>query len=119
LAIFSNRVNAFGMKISILLSVSLNLLFSETMQKIFGFELGFHVFWIWLNFTGFGMTIVFAYLFSLMGGKVPDQGEKNPISFQIRRSDWLSKEPLMLLLFFGFILWVSYNIPFFIKLIFN
>ena len=48
----------------------MNLLLSETMQQILGIDLGIHVFWIWLNFTGVLLTLVIAYLVSwLMPGR--------------------------------------------------
>ena len=64
LAIFSKRVNHIGMNVGILAGVLINLIFSKTMQNIFGVDLGVEIFWIWLNFTGVVLTLVIAYVVS-------------------------------------------------------
>ncbi len=109
LAIFSKKVNKHGIKAGIIISVLINLLFSETMQGILGFDLGFNIFWIWLNFTGFAMCIVIAYLASLL---FPDKHNKTlEVNFKLKKEDFLIKETYILVGFFILIVVFSYFLP--------
>jgi len=109
LAIFSKKVNKYGMKVGIILSVLINLIFSKTMQEIIGFDPGVEIFWIWLNFTGFSFCVVITYLVSFI---VPDKNNKRPdIKFQLKKKDILTKESFILLAFFIAIIVFSFCIP--------
>lgn len=109
LAIFSKKVNKHGMKAGIISAVLINLLFSKTMQNIIGFDPGFHIFWMWLNFTGFALAVAVAYLVSALK-KDPDI--KMPESrFDLGITKFFSKEPLILLGFFLLILLFSFLVP--------
>ncbi len=110
LAFFSKKINHIGMNAGIIGAVLINLLFSKTMQEIFGFDLGFDIFWIWLNFTGFAMTVVFAYLASAV---IKGVEVKTAIltDFTLKKSDFFRKEVYILAAFFIAILILSYFIP--------
>ncbi|MCB0664073.1 MAG: sodium transporter, partial [Saprospiraceae bacterium] len=110
LAIFSKKVNANGMKAGIIGAVLVNLLFSKTMQKIFGFDIGFDIFWMWLNFTGFILAVALAYLVSYFTKKKNDEGEVE-LEYHVKTSDFFTKEPLILVGFFVVILVFSYMVP--------
>lgn len=109
LAIFSKRVNKYGMNTGIIVSVLINLLFSKTMQDITGFNPGFDIFWIWLNFTGFALCVIIAYLVSYL--KTDANNKVNNIDFQIKKKDFMIKEVYILLAFFVGILIFSYFSP--------
>lgn len=110
LAIFSKKVNSLGMKIGIVSSVLINLIFSETMQGIIGFDPGISIFWIWLNFTGFVLAVVTAYLVSYLS---PSQKINQSIlekpHFTIR--DLLCKESYILVTYFILILVLCSLLP--------
>ena len=109
LAIFSKRVNKHGIKFGIILAVLMNLMFSETMQEIIGFNPGFDIFWIWLNFTGFASCVIIAYLVSFL---MPDKNNKAPeTKYRITREDILQKETYILVAFFIAIIIFSYFAP--------
>jgi Na+/proline symporter len=110
LAIFSRKVNHIGMNAGIISAVLINLIFSKTIQNIFNIDLGFDVFWIWLNFTGVLISLVVAYTVSALTPSVRIKSDVS-IQFKVRREDILSKEVIILLVFFVFILVVSYFIP--------
>lgn len=110
LAIFSKKVNHVGMNAGIITAVVINLLFSDTIQGIFGFEIGFKVFWIWLNFTGVLISLVVAFAVSALTPKVVVNTDTG-VSFKVKRSDIFSKEVYILLAFFVFILVLSYFLP--------
>ena len=110
LAIFSKRVNHIGMNAGIITAVLINLMFSSTIQGIFGFDLGIEVFWIWLNFTGVLISLVVAYVVSFLTPAIPiKKGET--IAFKVKRSDIFSKEVYILVAYFVLILIVSYFVP--------
>lgn len=109
LAIFAKRINHYGMKAGIIIAVLINLLFSKTMQEIIGFEFGFSIFWMWLNFTGFILAVVIAYVVSAL-----TSAEAKPLVDMGHRFKWVdlrSREPILLIAFFVVILVVSYMIP--------
>lgn len=108
LAIFSKRVTAKGMNAGILVSVGLNLLLSSTIQKIFGFDLGFDVFWIWLNFTGFVLAVAIAYAVSAID---KDNAKSFVMNYQFEWSMLRKPVPLVLFGFFGLIILISYLMP--------
>ena len=54
------------MNAGIILAVLINLTFSKTIQEIFHIDLGIHIFWIWLNFTGVVISLVVAYVVSAL-----------------------------------------------------
>jgi len=64
LAFFSKKVNHIGMNSGIIIAVLINMIFSKTMQEMFNIDLGFDIFWIWLNFTGVIIALVVAYVVS-------------------------------------------------------
>jgi SSS family transporter len=110
LAIFSRKINSKGMKIGIIFSVLINLIFSKTMQNIIGFDPGISIFWIWLNFTGFIFTVVISYLISAVTpAEEKDEAllERPAFSFK----DFLTKETYILVGFFILILIVSAYLP--------
>ncbi len=108
LAIFSKRINANGMNAGIIIAVLINLLFSKTIQKMFGFDLGFDVFWMWLNFTGFALTVAIAYVVSALK---PTNVETQLIEYDSSEINFFGKEPLILMGFFVFILGLCFVIP--------
>ena len=110
LAIFSKKVNHIGMNVGIISAVLINLMFSKTMQEMFNIDLGFDVFWIWLNFTGVAIALIMAYLVSAMttGVKVK---EGSGLNFKIKKEDIFSREVYILGTFFILILVISYFIP--------
>ncbi len=110
LAFFSKKVNHIGMNTGIIVAVLINLIFSKTMQEIFHIDLGFDIFWIWLNFTGVVISFVVAYTVSFFTKNVEIKTSKN-ISFTINKSDFMTKEVYILLTFFVAILIFSYFIP--------
>ncbi len=113
LAIFSKKVNRHGIKVGIIGAVLINLVFSKTMQDIIGFDLGIHVFWIWLNFTGFVLAVSLAYVVSwLKPDELAKPVEDQPkVVIEFKWSSFKAKEPLILIGFFVLILVVSYFIP--------
>ena len=109
LAIFSSKVNKNGIKVGIILSVLINLVFSKTMQEIIGFNPGVEIFWIWLNFTGFALCVIIAYVVSLI---LRDKHNQRPdINFKIRKEDVLIKETYILVAFFFAIIIFSVLAP--------
>jgi Na+/proline symporter len=109
LAIFSKKVNKYGMNAGIIASVLINLIFSKTMQEIIGFDPGVDIFWIWLNFTGFGLCVGIAYIVSTL---VKDQNNKSMvINYKLRLKDIFIKESYILIAFFIAIVIFSYYIP--------
>ncbi|MDT0605457.1 sodium:solute symporter family transporter [Croceitalea rosinachiae] len=110
LAFFSKKVNHIGMNVGIISAVLINLIFSSTIQEIFHIDLGFNIFWIWLNFTGVVLALVVAYIVSAMTSKTKVKGISN-FNIAIKKSDFLIKEVYILVIFFIVILVFSYFIP--------
>ncbi len=106
LAIFSESISSTGMKTGIIISVLINLLFSQTMQNIIGFDPGISIFWIWLNFTGFILAFVIAYAVSYIKPAVA-KDESLLDRSQFTLSDLNCKESYILLGFFIFIILLS------------
>jgi len=102
LAIFSKKVNAPGMKAGIIIAVLINLIFSKTMQNMFGLDFGFSIFWMWLNFTGFILTVVIAYLVTAL--TKPEPKIMTQAQHVFKWPDLLAKEPVILFSFFAMIL---------------
>ncbi|MEO1260785.1 MAG: sodium/solute symporter [Bacteroidota bacterium] len=110
LAIFSKKISATGMKMGIVFSVLINLIFSKTMQDIIGFDPGISIFWIWLNFTGFVMAVVIAYVISVVSPPVQkDETLTVKPSFNIQ--DFFCKETYILVGFFILILILCAILP--------
>ncbi len=109
LAIFSKKVNSQGMKAGIIIAVLVNLLFSKTMQNMFGLDFGFSIFWMWLNFTGFILAVAIAYLVSAL--TKAEAKELTQVQHTFKWSDLSAKEPVILISFFVVILTVSYLVP--------
>ena len=109
LAIFSKKVHHIGMNAGIITAVLINLVFSKTIQEIFGIDLGFDIFWIWLNLTGVLISLVVAYLVSAIV-KAPIKTDTG-IDFSIKKEDVFSKEVYILLVFFVVIVVFSFFIP--------
>ena len=103
LAIFSKKVSATGMKVGIICSVLINLIFSKNMQGIIGFNPGVSIFWIWLNFTGFFFAVAISYLVSLIfPAVIKDKALLDRPQFSW--SDFFCKESYLLFGFFMFII---------------
>ncbi|PHS52223.1 MAG: sodium transporter [Lutibacter sp.] len=110
LAFFSKKVNHIGMNAGIIIAVLVNLIFSKTMQEMFHVDLGFDVFWIWLNFTGVIIALVVAYTVTSFTSKVQVKTTSTKL-FVVKKSDFLKKEVAILFLFFIAILIFSYFLP--------
>ncbi len=110
LAMFSKKVNYKGINAGIVIGVLVNLIFSKTMQNIVGIDLGVHIFWIWLNFTGVLLTLSISYLVSYLTGW---QKSNTGLLINVfpKKSDFLIKEVYILLGFFSLILILSFLIP--------
>ena len=110
LAMFSKKINHIGMNVGIIAAVLINLVFSKTMQNIFNIDIGIHVFWIWLNFTGVILSLVIAYIVSYATGGRKNSNEET-INILPKKADFFIKEVYILLAFFVFIIVLSYFIP--------
>jgi len=110
LAFFSKKVNHKGMNAGIISAVLINLMFSKTIQELFHIDLGFNVFWIWLNFTGVIIALVVAYVVSAFTSKTEIKKISN-FNVKISMKDFMIKEVYILLAFFVFILVLSYFLP--------
>ena len=111
LAIFSKRVNHIGMNLGITMAVIINLTLSKTIQGMFGFDPGFDVFWIWLNFTGVLLALFFAYIGTLLTAHVVKPKEAVNVTFNLKTSDFMIKEVGILIGFFIAIILFSYMVP--------
>ena len=110
LAMFSRRVTGPGINAGILVAVAVNLLMSKTMQQILGIDLGIHIFWIWLNFTGVLLTLGVAYLVSWLF----PEGKAAAPALEVARPGWddfRRKEVYILVGFFVLILLFSFMLP--------
>ena len=110
LAFFSKKVNHIGMNAGIISAVLINLMFSQTIQELFHIDLGFNIFWIWLNFTGVIIALVVAYVVSAFTSKTEIKKISN-FNVKISMKDFMLKEVYILLAFFVFILVLSYFLP--------
>ena len=110
LAFFSKKVNHIGMNSGIIIAVLINLVFSKTMQEMLHIDLGIHIFWIWLNFTGVIIALIVAYVVSALTKNVAVKEISN-VNFKLKKSDFFIKEVYILLAFFVFILIISYFLP--------
>jgi hypothetical protein len=79
------------------------------MQGILGFDPGFHIFWMWLNFTGFLLAVGIAYLVSAFGKSAVKVDITN--THRLKATDFKAKEPLLLFGFFALILAFCYWVP--------
>ena len=106
----SRRVTGMGINAGILIAVAVNLLLSKTMQQILGIDLGVHIFWIWLNFTGVLLTLGVAYLVSWL---IPGKKAAAP-ALEVSSPGWKdfrTKEVYILVGFFFLILLFSFMLP--------
>ncbi|WP_142784226.1 sodium:solute symporter family transporter [Changchengzhania lutea] len=110
LAFFSKKVNHIGMNAAIISAVLINLVFSKTIQELFHIDLGIHIFWIWLNFTGVIIALVVAYGVSALTSKTEIKKISN-FNVKITKKDFMIKEVYILVAFFVFILILSYFLP--------
>lgn len=110
LAFFSKKVNHIGMNAGIIFGVLINLIFSQTFQEIFNFEVGISIFWIWLNFTGVILALVIAYVVTAFTRNV-EVKSVSKLNISIKKSDFMIKEVYILALFFVVILVFSYFVP--------
>lgn len=110
LAFFSKKVNHIGMNAGIISAVVVNLILSKTMQQVFNIDLGFHIFWIWLNVTGVVISLVVAYGVSAFTKNV-EVKEISNFNVAIKKEDFMIKEVYILLAFFLAILVFSYFVP--------
>ena len=77
---------------------------------MFHIDLGFEIFWIWLNFTGVIIALVVAYIVSAFTKNV-EVKNISKIDFTLKKSDFFIKEVYILTLFFVAILIFSFFIP--------
>ena len=110
LAIFSKKITAVGMNVGIIVSVGCNLLLSKTIQDIFGFDLGINIFWMWLNFTGFILAVVVAYITSLFT-QTSTSSNNIELDYGLKDINLFQRTPMILIGFFIFIIAFSYWIP--------
>ena len=110
LAFFSKKVNHIGMNTGIILAVLINLIFSKTIQEILHIDLGIHIFWIWLNFTGVIISLVVAYVVSAFTRNVEVKKISN-FNVAIKKKDFMIKEVYILVVFFIAIVAFSYFVP--------
>ncbi|MCW2118288.1 sodium:solute symporter family transporter [Flavobacterium sp. 7A] len=100
IAILVKRVNYIGMNVGIVGGVLINISIKYFFDDIF---------WIWFNLTGFVITFVLALVVSALF-----KTEKNKdfnIEFKVKREDVLSRDVIILLIFFVIILGVSFSLP--------
>lgn len=100
IAILVKRVNHIGMNVGIVGGVVINVLLKYFCEDIF---------WIWFNLTGFLLTFVLALVFSALFKR--EQKENINIKFNVTREDILSKDVIILVLFFFVILGISFSLP--------
>ena len=98
------------MNAGIISAVLINLMFSKTIQELFHIDLGFNIFWIWLNFTGVIIALVVAYAVSALTSKTKVKSISN-FNVSIKKEDFMIKEVYILLAFFVFILVLSFFLP--------
>ena len=98
------------MNTAIISVVLTNLVLSKTMQEIFNIDLGFDVFWIWLNFTGVILAFVMAHIVSAFTKNVSVKHVEG-MHIKLKKSDFMIKEVYILSAFFFAILVFSYFIP--------
>lgn len=110
LAFFSKKVNHIGMNAAIISAVLINLVFSKTIQELFHIDLGFNIFWIWLNFTGVIIALIVAYAVSALTSKTEIKSISN-FNVTIKKKDFMIKEVYILVAFFIFIIIFSYFLP--------
>ena len=110
LAFFSKKVNHIGMNAGIILAVLINLIFSKTIQGLFHIDLGIHIFWIWLNFTGVIISLVVAYVVSAFTKNIEVKKISN-FNVSIKKEDFMIKEVYILVSFFIAIVTFSFFIP--------
>jgi SSS family transporter len=110
LAFFSKKVNHIGMNAAIISAVVINLVFSKTIQELFHIDLGFNIFWIWLNFTGVIIALLVAYTVSAMTSNTEVKRISN-FNVSIKKEDFMIKEVYILVSFFVFIVVLSYFLP--------
>lgn len=110
LAFFSKKVNHIGMNAGIIIAVLVNLVFSKTIQEMFHVDLGFEIFWIWLNFTGVIIALLVAYIVSALTKNVAVKSISG-FNIAIKKSDFLIKEVYILVAFFVVILVFSFFVP--------
>jgi SSS family transporter len=110
LAFFSKKVNHIGMNAAIISAVIINLVFSKTIQELFHIDLGFNIFWIWLNFTGVIIALLVAYTVSAMTNNTEVKRISN-FNVSIKKEDFMIKEVYILVSFFVFIVVLSYFLP--------
>jgi Na+/proline symporter len=110
LAFFSKKVNHIGMNAAIISAVLINLIFSKTMQELFHIDLGFNIFWIWLNFTGVIIALVVAYTVSAFTRTAKVKQISN-FNVSVKKEDFMIKEVYILVSFFIFIVVFSYFLP--------
>ena len=110
LAFFSKKVNHIGMNAAIISAVVINLVFSKTIQELLHIDLGFNIFWIWLNFTGVIIALFVAYTVSAMTSNTEVKRISN-FNVSIKKEDFMIKEVYILVSFFVFIVVLSYFLP--------
>ncbi|AOW19764.1 sodium:solute symporter family transporter [Urechidicola croceus] len=100
IAILIKKVNHIGMNVGLIGGVIINILIKINFENIF---------WIWFNLTGFVITIILALVFSELYKSKAKEGFT--IDFSLKREDFLSKEVLILTIFFIVIIVFSLYLP--------
>ena len=98
------------MNAAIISAVLINLVFSKTIQELFHIDLGFNIFWIWLNFTGVIIALLVAYAVSALTSKIEIKSISN-FNVSIKKEDFMIKEVYILVAFFIIIVTFSYFVP--------
>lgn len=130
IAIFLKKVNHIGMNWAIITAVVVNLVFKYLPELVYFFsqgsfytgdtsihsalsELGINnvpdLFWIWYNLTGFVIALIVALIVSKITSKV--SAKQLDVSYSFNKKDLMQKESIILILFFIFIIVLSYFLP--------
>ncbi len=123
LAIFDRKLGSSAMNFGILTTVGIHLFIKlpgilgiaagATALTDFALNLDANIFWIWFNFTGFMLTMVFAYLYQFILNPAIEAPEKlNQIDRGISLSFLRNQESIILIGFFIVIILISISIPF-------
>jgi len=100
IAILIKRVNHIGMNAGLIGGVIINILIKINFDNIF---------WIWFNLTGFILTLVIAWVVSVLYKTKPK--ETFNLEFKVQRKDIFSKEVYILAGFFIAIVLFSLYLP--------
>jgi len=99
-AVRFKRIHAKGMNIGLIVGVLCNV--------YLWLGVGDQLFWFWWNATGAVVTLVVAYVSSLL---LKQTGSSEPVSLELSNEGFWSRDTLVLLGFFFLILIISLSIP--------